>query len=106
MPSVAAAGGRSSLRPCWRGSHARLTVGTVNAVEFFVTLTASVVFIATLGLMNWKIILGLALGGMLAAPVGAVIVKKIPVRPLMFLVGFLIMGLSGLLLYRTISPHL
>lgn len=89
-----------------RGSHARLTVGTVNAVEFFVTLTASVVFIATLGLMNWKIILGLALGGMLAAPVGAVIVKKIPVRPLMFLVGFLIMGLSGLLLYRTISPHL
>ncbi|MBC7945148.1 MAG: sulfite exporter TauE/SafE family protein [Burkholderiales bacterium] len=89
-----------------RGSHARLTVGTVNAVEFFVTLTASLVFIATLGMMQWKIILGLALGGMLAAPIGAYIVKKIPIRPLMFFVGFLIMGLSGLTLFKTIAPRL
>ncbi len=46
-----------------RGNPFRLTVGTVNAVEFFVTLTASVVFLLTIGLGHWHVILGLALGG-------------------------------------------
>jgi uncharacterized protein len=77
-----------------RGNHARLTVGTVNAVEFFVTLTASVVFFLTLGLTNWKIILGLAVGGIMAAPIGAYAVKRVPLKPLMFFVGLLIVTLS------------
>lgn len=85
-----------------RGNHARLTVGTVNAVEFFVTLTASIVFIATLGLSNWKIILGLAIGGAIAAPIGAYVTKKVPLRPLMGFVGLLVIFLSARTLYKVL----
>lgn len=45
-----------------RGNDVRETVGSVNAVEFFVTSASSAVFVATLGLSHWKIILGLAAG--------------------------------------------
>lgn len=86
-----------------RGSHVRMTVGTVNAVEFFVTLTASIVFILTLGLSNWKIIAGLAIGGAIAAPIGAYAVKKIPLKPMMFFVGILVIVLSVRTLVRTFS---
>lgn len=84
-----------------RGSHVRMTVGTVNAVEFFVTLTASIVFIITLGLTNWKIIAGLAIGGALAAPIGAYAVKRIPLRPMLFFVGVLVIAMSVRTLFRT-----
>jgi uncharacterized protein len=77
-----------------RGHHTRLTVGSVNAAEFFVTLAASVTFILSLGLSHWPIILGLGIGGMLAAPVAAYACSRIPHRPFMLVVGLLIIGLS------------
>jgi uncharacterized protein len=83
-----------------RGNHARLTVGTVNAVEFFVTLTASLVFMITLGLSHWMIIVGLACGGALAAPIGAYACKKVPLKPLMCTVALLVILLSGHTLVR------
>ncbi len=84
-----------------RGSDVRQTVGSVNAVEFFVTVAASATFILTLGLTYWPIILGLALGGLVAAPFGAWACKQIPVKPFMVFVGFLVIALSTrtLLLY-------
>jgi uncharacterized membrane protein YfcA len=77
-----------------RGSHVRTTVGTVNAAEFFVTLSASIVFLITLGFQNGFIVLGLAIGGILAAPIGAYAVKRISLKPLMVGVGILIVLLS------------
>ncbi len=77
-----------------RGNHARTTIGTVNAVEFFVTLAASLTFVLTIGLRHWPMIAGLAVGGMIAAPLGAYACKRIPHRPFMFLVGLLVMTLS------------
>ncbi len=85
-----------------RGNHARLTVGSVNAAEFFVTLAASLTFVATIGLGHWPIIVGLALGGMAAAPLGAYACKRIPHRPFMFLVGLLVMGLSARTLVKAL----
>jgi uncharacterized protein len=84
-----------------RGNHLRETVGSVNAVEFFVALAASITFILTLGLTNWEIILGLAVGGLLAAPIGAWACKHIPIRPFMILVGILVIALS----LRTLFKH-
>jgi len=78
-----------------RGNNVRITVGSVNAVEFFVTLAASATFFLTLGLTHWPIIIGLALGGVAAAPLGAWLSKHIPVRPFMVLVGVLIVTLSS-----------
>jgi hypothetical protein len=78
-----------------RGNHTRYTIGTVNAVEFFVTLTSSAVFIATIGFQHWHIVLALAIGGVAAAPIAGLVAKKMPHRPMMFVVGLLIIGVSA-----------
>ena len=77
-----------------RGHSARETVGSVNAVEFFVTVAASVTFILTLGVTNWPMILGLALGGLPAAPLGAWACRHLPLKPLMIMVGALVIALG------------
>lgn len=77
-----------------RGNGMREAIGSVNSVEFFVTLAASVTFVLTLGLSNWPIILGLALGGLVAAPVGAWACRRLPRKPFMILVGVLVLTLS------------
>jgi uncharacterized protein len=84
-----------------RGHELRLTVGSVNAVEFFVTLTASVVFLTTIGLSHWVIVLGLALGGVIAAPFGAWLVRFVRPKLLMPVVGLLVIGLSIRTLYQS-----
>lgn len=77
-----------------RGNDTRTTVGSVNAVEFFVTLAISSTFVLTIGLTYWKAILGLAIGGAIAAPLGAYSCKRLPTKPFMLLVGLLIIFLS------------
>lgn len=77
-----------------RGNNVRITVGSVNAVEFFVTLAASITFLLTIGLTHWSIIIGLAAGGIIAAPFGAWAAKRIPHKPFMILVGVLVTALS------------
>jgi uncharacterized membrane protein YfcA len=84
-----------------RGNEARLTIGTVNAVEFFVTLTASLVFLMTLGVSHWQIVAALALGGVAAAPIGGWLVKHLNPRWLLVVVGLLVIGLS----VRTLVQH-
>ena len=86
-----------------RGHELRLTVGSVNAVEFFVTLTASAVFLATLGTAHFGVVLGLALGGVVAAPLGAWLVRFIKPRLLMPVVGLLVIGLSLRTLHHTFA---
>ena len=78
-----------------RGNDVRISIGSVNAVEFFVTLAASITFLLTIGLTHWSIILGLALGGVIAAPFGAWAAKRIPHKPFMVLVGVLVVALSS-----------
>lgn len=78
-----------------RGNNPRLTIGTVNAVEFFVALTASGIFTVIVGIDSWQIIAGLILGGIIAAPVGALITQKINVKASMIFVGILIILLSA-----------
>lgn len=77
-----------------RGNPFRETVGSVNAVEFFVTFSASLGFLLGIGLDHWSIILSLAAGGVLAAPLGAWICQRVPHRPFLILVGLVVIGLS------------
>ena len=86
-----------------RGNAMREAIGSVNAVEFFVTLSSSIVFMLTLKLTHWQIILGLALGGVIAAPLGAWACKRVPQKPFMILVGILIMGLSLRTLFKSFN---
>ena len=77
-----------------RGNDVRRTVGSVCAAEFFVTLAASVTFFLTIGLSFWVAVLGLALGGACAAPIGAYACTRLPLRPLMVVVGLIVVALS------------
>jgi uncharacterized membrane protein YfcA len=76
------------------GHNPRFTIGSVNLAEFFVTVSEVIAFIATIGLVHWQVIVGLLIGGVLAAPLAAYVCKKVPARTLMVLVGLLIVGLS------------
>ena len=80
-----------------RGHPPRQVIGSANLTEFLVTTTISATFIATLGLSEMKTALGLLVGGVLAAPLGGWLVKRLPVRALMIAVGVLVIATS---LYR------
>ena len=74
--------------------HPPYTIGSVNAAEFFVTATISAMFVATVGLDLWPVILGLVVGGALAAPLAAYVTRTVPDQPLMITVGMVILLLS------------
>ncbi len=86
-----------------RGNPFRETVGSVNAVEFFVTLSASLGFLLGIGLGHWDVILGLALGGVVAAPLGAWVCKHVPQRPFLVAVGIVVIALSVRTLWNTFA---
>jgi uncharacterized membrane protein YfcA len=87
------------------GGAPRYVVGTVNTVEFFVTTAVSVAFITALLTGHWAdaegidqhlwSIAGLVVGGILAAPLAGFVVRILPARRLMLLVGILVVSLAG-----------
>jgi hypothetical protein len=85
-----------------RGNQPRYVVGSVNLAEFFVTVSESVTFVMTIGLLHWRIILGLMIGGIVAAPIAALVTKRLPVKPFMILVGILIIVMSLRNLYLSL----
>lgn len=85
------------------GTKVRFAIGSTNAAEFLVTSTISATFILTIGLELWPIITGLVLGGMLAAPFAAYVTRRLPDRPMMILVGLVIIVLSLRGLLKTFS---
>ena len=90
------------------GGAPREVIGTVNAAEFFLTSAVSAAFLAAILSGHWGAIdeltahgaavLGLIVGGLLAAPLAGYLVKLIPHRVLMVMVGILICALA---IYQT-----
>jgi hypothetical protein len=77
------------------GGHApRTAIGSTNAAEFFVTVAITAAFFAAIGLELWPVILGLILGGVLAAPFAALVARHVPARPLMIVVALVLLALS------------
>lgn len=87
-----------------QGSNPRKTIGTVNTAEFFVTVTISATFIATLGWRTFTVAtVGLLIGGVCAAPFGAWIAKRVNPDTLLTFVGALLTTVSAYGLYRALS---
>lgn len=79
-----------------QGAEPRKVVGTVNSAEFFLTLAVSATFIYHLGLADLVgATLGLLIGGMAAAPLGAYAAKHFPARQMLILVGVALTLTSG-----------
>ena len=87
-----------------QGADPRRTIGTVNTSEFLVTVTSAATFIAALGWATFTVAtLGLLIGGIVAAPLGAWLVKRIAPKPLLVLVGILLTLTSLYGIYRAIA---
>jgi uncharacterized protein len=86
-----------------RGRHPRYTVGSVNLAEFFVSLASSLTFFATIGISHIQIIVGLIIGGVIAAPIAASFTSKLPVKRMLILVGTVVILVSIRLLYKAIT---
>ncbi len=84
-----------------QGNDPRKTIGTVNAAEFFLTTTISITFIAGLGLQAFTIATsGLLIGGIAAAPLGALLTRHVPTLILLRFVGLVLVATSAFSLYR------
>lgn len=84
-----------------QGADPRKVIGTVNSVEFFLTLIVSATFIWQLGFADVAgATLGLLIGGVAAAPIGAWAAKKLPVKPMLIMVGTVLMLTSLFGVYR------
>ncbi|MBN8808434.1 MAG: sulfite exporter TauE/SafE family protein [Sphingomonas sp.] len=78
-----------------QGGNPRTIIGTVNAAEFFVTITVLSAFIGTIGLASvTSAMAGLLIGGVVAAPVGAILASRLAPRLLMVLVGAFLLASS------------
>ncbi|KQN37376.1 hypothetical protein ASG37_09955 [Sphingomonas sp. Leaf407] len=87
-----------------QGSTPRTTIGTVNTVEFFLTLSVSLTFLIHLGVAAFTTaVSGLLIGGILAAPFGAIIAKRVPARTLLILVGIVLTITSAYSVYKALA---
>jgi uncharacterized protein len=76
------------------GAAPRTVIGSVNLAEFFVTVTISATFVATIGMTLWPVVAGLVIGGVIAAPFAALATRYLPDRVLMVIVGVVVVALS------------
>ena len=84
------------------GRHPLYTIGSVNLTEFFVSFASSITFITLIGFSHWQVVLGLVLGGMVAAPFAALIARRLPVKTMMIVVGLVVIILSLRNIYTSI----
>ena len=84
-----------------QGADPRKVVGTVSTVEFFLTVSVSAAFIWHLGLADvGGATLGLLIGGLLAAPIGAWAAKHVAPKVMLVLVGIVLTATSLYGVYR------
>ncbi len=76
------------------GGVPRYVIGSVNLAEFFVTVATSAAFVVSIGLEYTGIVIGLLIGGVFAAPLGAYLAKRLPARLIMVVVALVIIALS------------
>ena len=89
-----------------QGAQPRTTIGTVNSVEFFLTITISVTFLISIGTDGFDNaflipVAGLLAGGVLAAPFGAMIARRVAAKTLLVMVGIVLTATSLYSLGRT-----
>lgn len=86
-----------------RGRHPKYTIGSVNLAEFFVSLASSITFISIIGFSHWQVVLGLILGGMVAAPIAANLSRRLPIKTMMIMVGTIVVIVSIRIIYMVLA---
>ena len=87
-----------------QGVSPRKTIGTVSTAEFFLTVTVSATFIAALGVEAFTVAtVGLLIGGVVAAPLGAFVAARVPAKPLLIVVGLVLILTSAYGIYSALA---
>ena len=74
----------------------------MSTAEFFVTFFSTGVFMFFVGVESWQVVLGLIVGGVIAAPVGALLAAKVRRKVLMILIGSVIIVTSLYTVFMTL----
>jgi uncharacterized membrane protein YfcA len=77
-----------------RGMEPRRVIGSVHLAKCVVSLVASISFLFTLGAGKLSVIAGLIAGGVVAAPFGALLVRRLPPRVTALLAGLTVLALG------------
>jgi hypothetical protein len=85
------------------GHNPRMTIGSVNLAEFFLTFVSAGVFAMLVEESPWVTVAGLVIGGLFAAPLAAYLTHRLHTRALLALVGTVICLVSVFNLYRTFA---
>lgn len=84
-----------------QGGDPRKVIGTVNSAEFLLTLSISIAFIASMGLAAFTLVTaGLIIGGVVAAPFGAILASRVRPRFLLLAVAVVLIATSSYSIYR------
>ena len=82
---------------------ARYVIGSVCLAEFFVVLASSITFFIVLKSLPLLDIAGLIVGGLLAAPLAARLVGKVPIKKMFIAIGALVILTSCMTLWKVIA---
>jgi uncharacterized membrane protein YfcA len=88
-----------------KGRTVHYTIGSVNAAEFFISLAGATTFLLFGAITGWPVIIGLIIGGVIASPFAAFLVRKIKRKPMMIMVGVLIILMSLRTIITTLIHH-
>jgi siroheme synthase-like protein len=81
----------------------RYVVGSVCLAEFFVVFASSITFFIFLKSIPFLDIAGLIIGGLLAAPLAAKLVGKLPLKTMFILIGTLVMLTSFFTIWKVLT---
>ena len=85
------------------GHDPRTTIGSVNLAEFFLTFVTAGAFAVLVGEAPWVTVAGLVIGGLFAAPLAALLTRRLHTRVLLVLVGSTISIISVYNLWRALA---
>jgi len=86
-----------------QGTEPRKAIGSVNSAEFFVAIAISGTFLGQFGIERLAgATLGLLIGGILAAPFGAIIAKRLPTSVMLVVVGSVLSATTIYWLYTSV----
>ncbi|HEU0112571.1 MAG TPA: TSUP family transporter [Flavisolibacter sp.] len=85
-----------------RGRTPRFVVGSVSLTEFFVTFASAFSFFMMIGVQHWQVILALIIGGIIAAPLSALLAGKLPRKASFILLGTIVVIWSVRILIKVV----
>mgnify|MGYP000156567546 FL=1 len=84
------------------GHTPRYVIGVSTFTNFAITVVSTLIFITVPEAINWRIALGLIIGGVLTAPVSALVTSKLHTRKIFFIIGALIIFMGLTTIYKAI----